>query len=109
MVKDVESTSTPLPLINQTLIRITLIIALPYVPVLTHYNMVSSILRARKVNLAISKSITPPETTRLLPDESPYKGERLSGDNLIPSDGYSSLVRPFLTSWSGLIDSLHLV
>lgn len=67
-------------------------ITLSYVPVLGHYNMVPSILRARKVNLAISKPITPPETIRLLPEESPYKGERLSGDNLIPSDGYSSLV-----------------
>jgi hypothetical protein len=27
-----------------------------------------------------------------LPEATPYKGERLSGDNLVPSDGYSSLV-----------------
>jgi hypothetical protein len=69
-------------------------LSLPYVqvPIPTHINMVPSILRARKVNLAISKPITPPETIRFLPDESPYKGERLSRDNLIPSDGYSSLV-----------------
>jgi hypothetical protein len=65
---------------------------LPYVPLHTHINMVPSILRARKVNLAISKPISPPETVRFLSEESPHKGERLSGGNLIPSDGYSSLV-----------------
>ena len=56
--------------------------------------MVPSILRARKVNLAISKPITPPDQVIPLPDEV-YKGDRLSGDNLTPSDGYSSLVSLF--------------
>ena len=59
-------------------------------------NMVPNILRTRK-------STAPSGAGQLatrniindafpLPEATPYKGERLSGDNLTPSDGYSSLV-----------------
>lgn len=74
--------------------------------------MVPSILRARKVNLAISRPSPPIEQVSLPgPGDSPYKGERLSGDNLIPSDGYSSLVSSsiHMEMESGLTSSLHLV
>jgi len=68
--------------------------------------MVPSILRARKVNLAISKPITPPDQVIPLPDEV-YKGDRLSGDNLTPSDGYSSLVSLLTSLCIKLISSSH--
>jgi hypothetical protein len=50
--------------------------------------MVPDILRARRVNLTTQS----PRPIYHLLEGTPHKGERLSGDNLTPSDGYSTLV-----------------